>query len=560
MKLTTKKTFWIMLFVLIFGTFLRFIFLDKPDGLWNDEYISWHIASLPIGANFFKEIFAQCHMPFYYFYLKFFIHFFGSSDLLLRLTSLVAGILSIFGMFFVGQELKNEKLGVLCASLAAISSFLIYYSQEVRMYEILFFISAMSMLFTLKLVKKPKLSTCILYIISNFLILFTHTIGFVFVLFNMIFVSYSLLKLDKEVNKGYKKTVKTVWISMIAILILCSPLLFKIFLTKSFSQWWGHFTFSKIGFLVTDYFSPILINLTNAPDNFFFNFGRDFIIFELLPSLIALFGIAKALKTKKTEILGLFYVSIATVTVLAIAAIFGKLVFITKYSIEIYPILIAIMGCGLLEIKNKNWRQFLIFSFCFLNLFYIISNHNSAPKMHRAEGHKIVADILKNAQLKPGDYIIINYYPQNKFEKYFDFKGYNVIAFNKANFVDYISTESYLEVLKNGKELYQPIFSSEDNKHFEAKMNAELFSKLKPNQKVTIIILNTVDIYSPVQVKAIATNEKEYKKTPLMFLAFSYLNNQLLKECMENLRITKGESKGSWAAVTFIKSEPHAKP
>jgi hypothetical protein len=369
----------------------------------------------------------------------------------------------------------------------------------------------------------------------------------------MIFVSHSLLKLDKVLNKGYKKIVQIVWISLFALSIICLPLLFKIFFTHSFSQWWGQFTISKIAFLLTDYFSPILINLTTSPDNFFFNFGKNFIIFELLPALIALFGIAKAIKTKRTDILGLFYVSIATVTVLAIAAVFGKLVFITKYSIEIYPILLAIMGYGLLQVENKIARQFVIFSFCFLNLFYIISSPTSAPKLHRSEGHKIVATILENAELKPNDYIILNYYTPNKFEKYFDFKKYNVIDMNKANFVDYIADKPYQEVLKNGKTLYQQIFLSNENKHFSDRLNSELFSKLKPNQKVTIIVLRTVAIYSPVQVKTIAAEEKEYKRTPLMFLAFSYLNNQLLQECLKNLQILKIEEKGSWIAFTFTK-------
>jgi len=553
MNFLTKKTFWVMLFVLTLGTVLRLIFLDKPEGLWNDEYLSWYIASIPLGKTFFREVFAQCHMPFYYLYLKFFIHFFGNSDLMLRLTSLLAGLLSILGMYFVGEELKDKKLGILCASLASISSFLIYFSQEVRLYQVLFLFSAMSLLFTLKLIKKPKLSNFFLYLLSNFFILFTHTIGFIFVFFNMIFVSYFILKSDKGVDKSYKKGIIIGWASILTVLLICSPFLFKIFTNHSFSQWWGHFTFSKIGFLITDYFSPIIINITNAPDNFFFNFGWDFVIFELLPALIAIVGIVKALKTKKPEILGLFFVSLATLLILVIASISGKLVFITKYSIEIYPILLALMGYGLLKIENKIWRQFLIFSFCFLNLFYIISNPNSAPKMHRSEGHKIVANLLKNADLKSGDYILLNYYPQNRFEKYFDFKKYSVLSMNKGNFADYISNKPYQEIFKNGKTLYQLIFLSPDNKYFKDKLTSELFNNLKHNQKVTIIILDTVALYSPVQIQNLAENEKEYKKIPLLFLVFSYLKNQTLKECLKELQITKIEERGSWYAVTFKK-------
>lgn len=187
-----------MLFVVTLGTCLRLIFIDKPDGLWNDEYVSWFIASIPLGKKFIDAVFAQCHMPFYYLYLKFFIHYFGNSDLMLRLTSVLPGVLSIFSMYFVGKEFKDEKLGILCASLTAISSFLIYFSQEVRFYGLLFLFASLSLLFTLKLIKKQNLLNIVFYVISNLLIIFTHTIGFVFVFLNLIFVSFWLKKSQKE--------------------------------------------------------------------------------------------------------------------------------------------------------------------------------------------------------------------------------------------------------------------------------------------------------------------------------------------------------------------------
>lgn len=550
MKFLTKKTFWIMLFIVILGTLLRLIFLDKPEGLWNDEYISWYIASLPLGKTFINNVLAQCHMPFYYLYLKFFIHFFGNSDLLLRTTSLFAGVLSILSMYYVGKEAKNSKLGILCAAFASISSFLIYFSQEVRFYQVLFLFSSLSLLFTLKVIKEPKRSNFALYFISNFLILFTHTIGFVFVFFNMIFVSYFLLKSDKDL----KKPIYTVWGSILVILLLGSPFVFKILSSHSFSQWWSPFSLSQLGFWVTDYFSPVLINISGAPDNFFFNFGWRFVFFELLPSAIAIIGLVFALKGKKEKYLGLFYVCLATLAVLVLASLFGKLVFVTKYSIEIYPMLLLLSAYGLLKIDNKFLRQFLIFSFCFLNLFYIIKYPNSAPKMHRADGHKIVANLLKAADLKSGDYILLNYYNQLRFEKYFDFKGYNVLSMNKGNFADYMSDKSYADVYKDGKEFYKPIFEGSANKYFEKKLKSELFDNLKSGQKVTIIIFNTAAMYSPVQVSTIAQDEKVYKKTPLLFLVFSYLKNQIINECMdEKLEIRRIESKGNWVAVTFEK-------
>lgn len=530
------KTFWLMLFIMILGTSLRLIFIDKPDGLWNDEYVSWAIASIPLGRKFVDAVFAQCHMPFYYLYLKFFIHFFGSSDLMLRLTSVLAGIISIFGMYFVGKEFKDEKLGILCASVTALSSFLIYFSQEVRFYEILFLFSSLSLLFTLKLGKKQTLSNFILYVISNFLIIFTHTIGFIFVSFNLIFLSLWLIK----TNEKHKKTIIITWSSLILLTLINLPLMSKIFTSNPLSQWWDHFSLSKIGFLITDYFSPVLTNIVSAPDNFFYNFSLGFLIFAILPSLIAIIGIIKALQAKKYEILGLFYVCLAFISTLIVMAISGKLLFITKYSIEIYPILIAIMAYGLLEFK-RNWRYGLIFLFCFLNLFFILADKNSAPKMHRSEGHKIVANLIENADLHKGDFILLNYYPQSRFEKYFDFSKYNVISINKANFQNYLGIQTKED------------FKKSDSNYFDKKFKEEVLNKIKPNQKLAVVVLKDVALYSPTQMHILLNDDNEYSKTPFLFLAFSQIRNEILNDCLKNLQIQRIEEKGSWSVITFVK-------
>lgn len=535
MRSEKNKIFLLMFFIIVLGTILRLIFINKPDGLWNDEYVSWFIASIPLGKKFIDAVFAQCHMPFYYLYLKFFIYYFGNSDLMLRLTSVLPGILSIISMYFVGKEFKDKKLGILCASFTALSSFLIYFSQEVRFYGLLFFFASLSLLFTLKLVKKQNLSNIIFYVSSNLLIIFTHTIGFIFVFFNLIFVSLCLSR-----NNKYKTPIILIWSSILLLSLTEFPLIYKILITHSYAQWWGHFTISRIGFIITDYFSPILTNIVSAPDNFFYNFTFGFIIFAIIPSLIAIVGIIKALQTKKYEILGLFYVSLAFILTLISAAILGKLVFVTKYSVEIYPILILLMGFGLLEFK-KNWRYFLIFLFCFLNLFYILTNPNSAPKMHRSEGHKIVANLIQNANLNKGDFILLNYYPQERFEKYFDFKNYKVVSINKSNFPEYLGIDT--------KEDFQKI----NNKYFDNEFKKEILDKLKHNQKITVVILNSVAMYSPTQMQSITNNDKEYKKIPFLFLVFSYIKNETLKECLENLQILRIEQKGSWLTVTFLK-------
>ncbi len=530
-----NKTFWILFIIVFIGTCLRLAFIDKPDGLWNDEYVSWFIASVPLGKDFIHSIFEQCHMPFYYLYLKFFIHFFGNSDLMLRVTSVIPGILSIISMYFVGKELKDKKLGYFCSLITAISSFLIYFSQEVRFYGILFLFSSLALLFTLKLLKKQSLKNIVFYIIFSFLIIFTHTIGFVFVVFNSVFLSLYLAKKDE-----CKKTLSILLGSTLILLLLGLPLIYNFLTTRFISQWWGTFNFSRIGFMLTDYFSPVLTNIVSAPDNFSKVININFFIFAIIPSIIALIGIIRSLIAKKIEIFIVFFTCLAYIFSLIIAAISGKLVFASKYSIEVYPTLILLMCSGLLTFKSKL-KYILIILYCFLSLLYMYISPIGAPKIRRSEGHKIVADLIKNADLRKNDIILLNYYPQSRFEKYINFKDLNVISINKSNFAKYLNITAKEDLANINK------------KYFLNKINNEIINELKPNQKLSLVLLNTVTLYSPNQIHYLFHNKKEYDKAPFLFLAFSYIKNKEINEFITKLKILRYEEKGSWSVITFIK-------
>ncbi len=529
--------------IVILGIILRLLFIDKPDGLWNDEYVSWMIAAVPFGQGFIDAVKSQCHMPFYYLYLKFFMSIFGQSDILLRLTSVFAGILSIIVMYFIGKE-NDKKTGLMCAGMTAISSFLIYYSQEVRLYSILFLFSALSLLYTLRCIKKTAKNNFILCALFNFLILFTHTIGFVYVFFNLIFLSLNLYK-------ELKKAIIRIWISIFAGGIILSPLVFKIFTTQSFSQWWGHFSISKLVFLFTDYFSPVLTNLTNAPDNFLY--APKLAFFMLVPASIAAGCIIKSLIKNKLNT-QLFAVFACTIAVLTIAAMSGKLVFLTKYSIEIYPILIFLACYGAASINNKVIKYALIIIYSLISLGYIIFHPYSAPKMRRPEGHKIMTDILSRMDLKSDDIILLEYYPQNRFQKYFDFSPYRVVEIQKGNFPEYLtSSNTYKDAYNDGKKLYKPIFSTNKNSYFESMLDNQIFDKLQNGQNVVMVVLNSVSFYSPASMDKIISNETLYNKEPLLFLVFSYVKNKTFEEMLKKLTIIKFESKGNWTVVKFTK-------
>lgn len=198
-------------------------------------------------------------------------------------------------------------------------------------------------------------------------------------------------------------------------------------------------------------------------------------------------------------------------------------------------------------------KNITITVYCVISLGFIFLFPYSAPKMHRAEGHKIVADLINNTDLKDGDFILLEYYNKERFEKYFDFSKYNVISINKGNFPEYLTNSvTYQEAYKNGKTVYKKMFLSDNNRYLHDKLQKEIFDKLGESQSVVMVILDSVSFYNPDEIKYIASDETLYKKTPLLFLVFSYLKKETFYDLSE-FAVTRVENKGNWTIVKFTK-------
>lgn len=479
-----------MLFLItLLGILLRLTFINKPEGLWNDEYVSWYVSSTPFLEGFWSEVLKQCHMPLYYLYLK---PFAGFNDLVLRLTSTIPGVIAIPVMYLVGKEF-SKKIGIFSAIITSILSFLIYYSQEVRFYSLLFLFSSLSLLFTIKYIKNSSKKNLLGYILSNSLILLTHVLGGIYLFFNLVYVFYKK-----------KKISKSVIIVFATILPIIAFLGLNILKMLPSSQWWGHFSYTNILFLFSDYFSPILTNNVNAPAVFFYNSSLTFWL--LIPTIIALvgfiFGIRKALFL---NILAFFV--ILTMSILAIC---GKLVFITKYSIEILPILILTVAIGFSSLKKIG--TILLIAFISLHLFSIFTP-NYVTKIFRQEGHRIVGEVLK---LHNSEVIVFTYYEPERFERYIDLSDKKTLHISKSNRFEYLDDAK--QVLKD----------------------------VNLGQTVSIVFLNSVSFFD---AKTVELN-KDNPKIPEMFLTFSSIRNQLQSILNSNYSEYKVSQIGAWTIIS----------
>lgn len=481
-----------MFFITIIGLILRLTFINKPEGLWNDEYVSWYVANTPFKDGFFNEILLQCHMPLYYIYLKPFSYF---SDFILRLSSVVPGFLAIPIMYLVGKE-YSKKIGIISAVITSTLSFLIYYSQEVRFYSLLFLIAAISLLFTIRLLKLNNKFNLSMYLISNILIILTHNLGIIYVFFNFLYVV-----LKKQILS--KRTF-----AVIITIFLCTiPFGINILKMLPSSQWWGSFSYTNILFLFSDYFSPILTNNVNAPPVFFYN--KDLSLWLTIPTLIAVLAMSVGIKKAKA----LSLISLLSIVLLSSLAILGKIVFITKYSIEILPILILLISIGFNELKIVGTALLTIFISIHIGSFFTPYYVTKTP---RNEGHRIVGEIIKTR--KP-ETIIFTYYEPNRFERYTDLKNKNSLFISKINRFEYLDDPN------------------------------KILNSIKTNEKISVIFLDSVSFFDENFVNQNKTNQN----IPEMFLTFSHIKNMLIKELNENYKNFQVDKIGSWTVITAIK-------
>jgi mannosyltransferase len=127
----------LILFIILLGTFLRVTNLTYHS-FWFDEAVSvrWARSSLPriieVGMNLVEDRLP----PLYYLLLKGWSHWAGWSEFSLRYLSVMFGVLLIPIVYVLGRRLFSRSVGLLAALLVVLNPFLIWYSQEARMYAL----------------------------------------------------------------------------------------------------------------------------------------------------------------------------------------------------------------------------------------------------------------------------------------------------------------------------------------------------------------------------------------------------------------------------------------
>jgi uncharacterized membrane protein len=122
--------------------------LPSGHDLRLDEAQSIQVASHPLAggvqASLFATTAADVHPPGYLLLLHGWIRLVGTDLYLLRLPSVVAGILCVPALYLLGKALYGRRVGLIAALLGTFSPIWIWHAQEARMYPFVLLLVTLS--------------------------------------------------------------------------------------------------------------------------------------------------------------------------------------------------------------------------------------------------------------------------------------------------------------------------------------------------------------------------------------------------------------------------------
>ena len=553
-----KKHIAIILIVIL-SLLLRLINLDKSGGLWYDEMSIYSIASKSFPAGMLE---ADAHrfllFPLYYLTYNIWINIFGNADITIRGLSVFFDILSIIAAYFAGKTLGNflgkdkefnKKTGIFYSVLYAINSSFIYYAQEAKFYSMTFFLINILIIFWLKFLKKKNSKSFWCFYTANFLLIYAYTSQ---ILLTVLIYLTTLIYFTAE--KKLKENLKY----MLVLLSVYAPLIIIMFKIKHYFS--GNFDAvvydnSFILEAVQNYFSPVLIGLQNNILHFqqiwlkgLFNI--KFWIFVLFPVIYMLSCITLALKkiVRYILIVPVFYILFHI-----ISSNITHYKVLVRYTLMALPFLLLAASTGIVQMKNKKFRNTLLIFYTIISLCGIFSI-NGALHIKRPDGYRDVTQILIDNSINPDADFVLPIRVE-LLEKYYQIKGEKLSLYqlNREEAQQTYLTAEEIQGIKNDKRhLHQYYKRYLLTKTPDKKFTDYIKKEFLQNNQLVIISDKTITMFTNQQLEILA-NSENYEKYPLQFLRLSKLNNDLLYTALQSYRLKQHLYAKNWEIFVLEK-------
>ncbi|MCE9613784.1 MAG: glycosyltransferase family 39 protein [Lentisphaerae bacterium] len=562
------RTCWMLAVaaVTLLGGALRLYGLNKPDGLWYDELMSFSTTAESFPFGILHRLYHQdFHAPLYYLILHPWFVLFHRSELALRFFSVVFGVAILPVLYRIGVELGSRKSGVYAALLASVNSCLIYYSQEVRFYSLLPLLVALSVLFTVRIRHAGRMGDCLGLALSNLLILYTYTMGMLFVALHVAAFGVHLLL------EGRRATLRRVAIVHVAVLLLYVPYVPTVlhFMRGASRSLVGDFWWVRMGpaspiLVLQDWFTPILTNLRSHPADYYRQLiarGVDLfaIAFIAVPMSVCLAGCAMT-ALRKDFVRTLFLVGLLYFGTVMTLAYFGKMGPMTRHTIIALPIMITSVGAGLAGMRNQRLSAALIAIYVSLCLSYLLFGVASASTAPRDGYRKYIVEIEK-CQPTSKDVVIIPY-GSRSFAAYYRESRARLVPFDmEAMYLDGLGLDRVLAPATIAalsfdpdadKAVLRPYFASPGpSTAFDTYFQTSVLSLLQPGGRLFLVVSGQINPFDAATLQRLAQNEDAYRRVPLYLMLTSKTINDLYRLSRRYLASVVRKDYPGWELYIF---------
>ena len=349
-----KNKFNFLIFTFFLCIFLRFYNINFED-LWFDEQASFLVAnpklSLEETISLSKNLDKGTSI-FFNLILKKFFEIYGYNPDIGRILTALIGVFSLPALSYLTYQIKKNNGYILIALLSSINWYLISYSQELRSYSLLFFLSILSIIYFFRLIDENKKIINLnffLFVLISTLAAVTHIFFFIIIFSQFI---YLLVNKSEMRNYYYTKLLTIFLIPFIYIFLMYDYFILQIqlgnenfwiqqvkldfFTNFFFSRFFGSkimgliylltliyltiihrkivFKFSSKYFLlflilIFSFFLPLTYSLFKQPI-----LTDRYIIFVLIPILILISSLILEIRIYKVKITLLIFLLLSTIT------------------------------------------------------------------------------------------------------------------------------------------------------------------------------------------------------------------------------------------------------
>ncbi len=367
-----KHLLAILIPLVIGGIFLMLCLSNMTRAIWYDEGYSAYI----IRGNFkdiWKMTAVDVHPPFYYFALKIWSLFFGTSDVALRFMSVFFGLVTLVFIFQLVKRLFGMKASTVATFLTAISPMFVRYAQEMRMYTMVAMIIVMATYFLMLALEKIEKRYWIVYAILVATGMWTHYFSalawIAHVIIILVYCWFDEQSKEKRINL-IKRAVGYYLFSVVLFLPWMKTALFQ------FGGIQGGFWIPKVNIITPINFILEAFYFTDSTRIENWMYG---IILLLLVLTVMIVQVCKKEKIKILSIIIMIFVPMILLILLSLPPF--KPVFMNRYilySVIFIPVLIGVLITNSKKIAiNLIVLAFVIFSFGKGNILVKKSQNNT---------------------------------------------------------------------------------------------------------------------------------------------------------------------------------------